>query len=138
MMKNIRKESDEVINTMKGKTAVNLDGMIKWIDLPFITSVLECHLPHKFHLPQLKVYNGTKYPLDHIRAFKMIINLQQTPNEVICKSFPANLRGAARVWFSKLPAASITNFNQLSDSFVLHFIGTQHHKRPTSNLLTVQ
>ena len=30
------------------------------------------------------------------------------------------------------------NFEQLSDSFVCHFIGGQHHKRPTSYLLTVK
>ena len=34
--------------------------------------------------------------------------------------------------------ASITNFEQLSDSFVCHFIGGQHHKRPTSYLLTMK
>ena len=66
MMKNIRTELDEVRNAMKDKTAVNLDGMIKREDLPFITSVLECPLPPKFHLPQLKVYDGPKDPLDHI------------------------------------------------------------------------
>ncbi|XP_023878646.1 uncharacterized protein LOC111991099 [Quercus suber] len=71
-------------------------------------------------------------------AFKTILNLQQTSEKVICRSFPAILRGAARVWFSKLPVSSIENFEQLSDSFVCHFIGGQRHKRPTSYLLTVR
>ena len=51
MMKNIRKELDEVKNGMKGKTTINLDGMIKRTDSPFIASILECPLPPKFHLP---------------------------------------------------------------------------------------
>ena len=34
--------------------------------------------------------------------------------------------------------SSIVNFEQLSDSFVHHFIGGQRHKRPTSYLLTVR
>nr|POE61488.1 hypothetical protein CFP56_46518 [Quercus suber] len=85
-----------------------------------------------------KFYDGTKDPLDHIGAFKTILNLQQTPDEVICRSFLATLRGAARVWFSKLPESSIENFEQLSDSFVRHFIGRQRHKRPTSYLLTIR
>ena len=42
MMRNMRKELDEVNNAMKGKTAINLDGMIKMTDSPFTTSVLEC------------------------------------------------------------------------------------------------
>ena len=87
MMKNMRKELDEVKNAMKGKTAVNLDGMIKRTDSPFTTGVLECPLPLKFCLPQLEVYNGTKDPLDHIGAFKTILRLQQTPDEVICRMF---------------------------------------------------
>ena len=68
MMKNVRMELDEVKNVIKGKTMINLDGMIKRTDSPFTTSILECPLPPKFHLPQLEVYNGTKDPLDHIRA----------------------------------------------------------------------
>ena len=127
MMKNMRKELDEVKNAMKGKTMINLDSMIKRIDSLFTTSILECPLSPKFCLPQLEVYDGTKDPLDHIGAFKTILNFQQTPNEIICISFPATLRGVARIWFSKLPVASIVNFEQLSDSFVCHFIGGQHH-----------
>ena len=53
MMKNMRKELDEIKNAMKGKIAVNLDGMIKRTDSPFTASVLEYPLPPKFYLPQL-------------------------------------------------------------------------------------
>nr|POF23222.1 hypothetical protein CFP56_78729 [Quercus suber] len=76
MVKNMRKELDEVKNTMKGKTAINLDSMIKRTDSPFTASILEGSLPPKFRLPQLEVYDGTKDHLDHIGAFKTILNLQ--------------------------------------------------------------
>ena len=111
MMKNIRKELNKVKNTMKGKTIINLDGMIKRTDSPFTASILECPLPPKFCLPQLEVYDDTKDPLDHIGEFKTLLSLQQTPDEVICGTFPATLREAAWVWFNKLLAASIANFN---------------------------
>ena len=75
-MKNLRKELDEVKNAIKGKAAMNLDGMLKRIDSPFTASVLECPLLPKFRLPQLEFYDGTKDPLDHIRAFKTILTLQ--------------------------------------------------------------
>ena len=110
-------------NAMKRKTTMNLDSMLKRMDSPFTASVLECPLPLKFHLPQLEFYDGTKDSLDHIGAFKTILNLQQALDKVICRSFLVTLRGAARVWFSKLLASSIVNFEQLSDSFVCHFIG---------------
>ena len=122
---------------MKGKTTINLDGMIKR-DSPFIASILECPLSPKFRLPQLEVYDGTKNPVDHIGAFKTLMSLQQTPNEVICRTFQATLRGVAQVWFSKLRVVSIANFDQLNDSFVGHFIGGQCHKRPTSYKLTMK
>lgn len=44
MMK-MRKELNKVKNAMKGKTTINLDGMIKRIDSPFIASVLDCPMP---------------------------------------------------------------------------------------------
>ena len=103
-MKAMRKELDKVKSAMKGKTALNLDGMLNRTNSPFTAKVLKC-------------------PLDHIGAFKTILNLQQTLDEVICRSFPATYRGVASVWFSKLPAASIDKFEQLSDSFVRNFIG---------------
>nr|XP_023883064.1 uncharacterized protein LOC111995380 [Quercus suber] len=117
---------------------MNMDGMLKRTDSPFRPSVLVYPLLPNFRLPQLEFYDGTKDSLDHIGAFKTILNLQQTPDKVICRSFLATLRGAARVWFSKLPASSIENLEQLSDSFVLHFIGGQQQKRPTFYLLMIR
>ena len=111
MMESLRRELGEVKNAMKRKTEKNLDGIIKRIDSPFTASVLECPLPLKFHLPQLEFYDGTKDPLDHIVAFRTILNLQQTPDKVIYRSFPTTLRGATRLWFSKLPASSLAILN---------------------------
>ena len=76
MMKSLRREFDEVKNAMKGKMSMNLDGMLKRTDSPFTANVLECPLPPKFCLPQLEFYDGTKDPLNHIEAFKTILNLQ--------------------------------------------------------------
>ena len=123
---------------MKRKTTANLDGMIKRIDSPFTTSVLQCPLPPKFRLPQLEAYDSIKDPLDHTWAFKTILNLQQTLDEVMCRFFPTILKGAARMWLSKLPSLSIANFEQLSESFVRLFIGGQRDKRPTAYLLTIK
>ena len=50
MMKSMKKELDEVKNTTKGKTTINIDGMIKRTYSPFIANGLECPLPPKFRL----------------------------------------------------------------------------------------
>lgn len=107
-MEAMRKELDEVKSAMK--TTINLGGMLKKTSSPFIAKVLECPLPLKFKLPQFEVYDSMKDPLDHVGAFKTILDLQQALDQVKCRSFLATLRGAAREWFSKLPMGLIDNF----------------------------
>ena len=63
---------------------------------------------------------------------------QMTPDEVMCRAFPTTLKGAARVWFSKIPLGTIADFEQLSKDFVRHFIGGQRQKKPTGHLLNIQ
>ena len=64
--------------------------------------------------------------------------LQMSSNEVMCRAFPTTLKGAAKVWFSKIPSRIIANFEQLNKGFVRHFIGDQRHKKPAGHLLNIQ
>ena len=57
-----------------------------------------------------------------------------TPSKVMCRAFPTTLKGATRVWFSKIPLGSIVDLEQLSKGFVHHFIGGQRHKKLTGHL----
>ena len=123
---------------MREKTDRNLDKMVKRMDSPFTTKILECPLPLKFRLPQLKSFDGLKDPLDHITTFRTTLSLKQTPNEILCRSFPTTLKGAARMWFRKLGTSSINNFEQLGSSFVRHVVGGQHQKRMANHLLTIK
>ena len=86
---------DELKDAMKGKTAKNLDVMVKMTDSPFKSKVLECPLSPKFRLPQLESYDGLKDLLDHITIFKMTMSLQQTSDEIVCQSFLTTLKGVA-------------------------------------------
>ena len=137
LLKSMKKEMDELKSYLKGITSKNLDRMIMRADSPFTSDVLECLLPPKCRHLQLETYDGLKDPLDQIESFKMLLNLQQTLDELMCRSFPTMLRGAARVQLSKLASLPIANFEQLSDSFVRHFIGSQRYKKPTTHLLMV-
>lgn len=138
LLKGMQKEMDELKNIMKEKTDKNLDGMVKRINSLFTFKVLGCPLLSKFHLPQLRSFNGLRDPLDHITTFKMTLSLQQTPDEILCRSFPTTLKGAVRVWFIKLSRSSIDDFEQLSNSFVRHFVGGQRQKRLADHLLTIK
>ena len=128
---------DELQSAMKDKGGENLYGMIRRMDLPFTTEVLNRPLPPKFRLPQLESYNGFKDPLDHIESFKTLMLLQMTLDEVMCRAFPTTLKRATKVWSSKIPPGIITDFEQLSKGFVCHFIGGQRHRKPNSHILNI-
>ena len=49
---------DELRNAIKGKTDRSLDRMVKATNSPVTTAVLECPIPSKFMLPQLKPFDG--------------------------------------------------------------------------------
>ena len=71
----MRREMDELSSVIKEKTYRNLDGMVRRTDLPFTMRVLECPMPSKFHLPQLKSFNDLKDLLDHITTLKTTLGL---------------------------------------------------------------
>ena len=114
---------DELRNAIKGKIYQSLDKMVRTTDSPFMAAVLECPVPSKFCLPQLKSFYGLKDPLDHLNTFKMTLGLQQPPNEILCRSFPTTLKRPVREWFTNLPTSSIDSFEQLGNSFLCHFVG---------------
>ena len=138
LLKEMRKEMDELRNAIREKTDRSLDRIVRNTDSPFTVVVQECPVPSKFHLPQLEPFDGLKDPLDHLNIFKTTLGVQQPPNEILCRSFPTTFKGAAWEWFNKLPASSIDNFEQLSGSFVRHFVGGQCPKRTADHLITIK
>ena len=110
LLRGMRKEMEELRNAIKGKTDQSLDRIVRKTDSPFTLAVQECPVYSKFRLPQLEPFDGLKDPLDHLNTFKMMMGLQQPPDEILCHSFPTTLKGATREWFTKLPTSSIDNF----------------------------
>ena len=129
---------DELRSSIKEKTNHSLDRLVRAIDSPFIMAVLECPMLSKFRLPQLELFDGLKDPQDHLNNFKMMLGLQQPPDEILCRSFPTTLKGAAREWFTKLPTSFIGNFEQLGNAFIHHFVSGQRPKRSVDHLLTIK
>ena len=138
LLREMRKEMDELRNPIREKMNQSLNRIVRKTDSPFTVAVQECLAPSKFCLPQLEPFDGLKDPLDHLNTFKTTLGLQQPPDEILCRSFPTTLKGAAREWFNKLPISSIDNFEQLSGSFVHHFVGGQRPKRTADHLLTIK
>ena len=66
------------------------------------------------------------------------MRLQGVLDEIMCRAFPTNLRGSARVWFNQLETGSINTFAQLSQAFIDNFIGGQRSARPANYLLNIR
>ena len=111
------------MNALKGRVSSDLDDLVNCIDSPFTTSVNSFPLPHKFCMPQIDSYDRVKDPLDHLETFKTLMHLQEVVDEIMCRAFPTMLKGAARIWFSRLTPSSVSTFKELSAQFTAHFIG---------------
>ncbi|XP_065635076.1 uncharacterized protein LOC136069903 [Quercus suber] len=61
----------------------------------------------------------------------MTLGLQQPPDKILCHSFPTTSG------FTKLPTSSIDSFEQLSNTFLSHFVKRQR-QRPADHLLTIR
>ena len=56
----------------------------------------------------------------------------------MCRAFPTTLKGAARIWFSRLTPNSISTFKELSAQFTAHFIGGHQYKKSTACLMSMK
>ena len=83
-------------------------------------------------------YDGVKDLLDHLETFKTLMHLQGVADKIMCKAFPMMLKGAARIWFSRLTLNSVSTFKELSAQFTAHFIGGHRYKKSTACLMSIK
>ena len=55
---------------VKGQDPVLMDVLVQQIESSFMARVLHFPLPTKFRMPQIKTFDGTKDPLDHLNTYK--------------------------------------------------------------------
>ena len=83
-------------------------------------------------------YDGVKDLLDHLETFKTLMHLQGVADKIMCKAFPMMLKGAARIWFSRLTLNSVSTFKELRAQFTAHFIGGHKYKKSTACLMSIK
>ena len=137
-MQAMKEQMEVMMNALKGRVSSDLDDLVNKTDSPFTIPVNSCPLPQKFRMSQIESYDGVKDPLDHLETFKTLMHLQGVPDEIMCKVFPITLRGAARIWFSRLTPNSINTFKELSVQFTSHFIGGHRYKKSTTCLTSIK
>ena len=102
------------MNAFKGWVSSDLDDLVYHTDSPFTTAVNFFPLPHKFCMPHIDSYDEVKDPLNHLETFKTLMHLQGVADEIMCRAFPTTLKGAARIWFSRLTPNSVSIFKELN------------------------
>ena len=137
-MQAMKEQVEVMMNAFKGRISSDLDDLVNRTDSPFTTQVNSCPPPQKFRMPQVESYDGVKDPLDHLETFKTLMHLQGVPDEIMCRAFPTTLRGAVRIWFSRLMPNSINTFKELSAQFTSHFIGGHTYKKSTACLMSIR
>ncbi|KAK6153353.1 hypothetical protein DH2020_012992 [Rehmannia glutinosa] len=101
---------------------------------PFVEGIMREEIPSSFKMPQMENYDGTSDSRDHFENFQAHMMLHGETDSIKCRAFSATLRKSARVWFSSLPAASISSFKQSAQEFLNHFVSSKRYKK-ASNIL---
>ncbi|GFS33070.1 hypothetical protein Acr_00g0026170 [Actinidia rufa] len=123
----------DAINT-GASTPITIDSLIKQTDPPFTERIMRTRVSSKFKLPtQLRAYVGRTDPMYHLHSYKSLMSLHGYSNEVMCKAFPATIKGSARTWFRKLPLGTIDSFGNLSKLFVANFISCRDRQKNASH-----
>ena len=126
------------MNALKGWVSSDLDNIGNRTDSPFTAVVNSFPLPHKFRMPHIDSYDGVKDPLDHLETFKTLMHFQGVADEIMCRVFPTTLKGAAKIWFSRLMPNSVSTFKELSAQFTTHFIGGHRYKKSMACLMSIK
>ncbi|KAK3024957.1 hypothetical protein RJ639_042764 [Escallonia herrerae] len=101
---------------------------------PFVEEVDLFLIPPNFKMPPCESYDGTGDPMEHLARFTSGMSLHLVPDQIMCRTFPVMLKGAAHVWFQHLAPRSISCWAQLAESFRSNFL-TSHVQRKNSSAL---
>nr|GEZ19507.1 reverse transcriptase domain-containing protein [Tanacetum cinerariifolium] len=84
---------------------------------PLTRQIIEFAGP-KYKMPtNIKLYDGTTDPEDHLSRFASAANSGEWPMHVWCRMFQQTLDGSARGWFECLPYDSINEWADLREAF---------------------
>ncbi|XP_062104104.1 uncharacterized protein LOC133815265 [Humulus lupulus] len=98
-------------------------------------------MPKKFSLPNMKIFDGTSDPGDHITQYRQRMFTVAIPcymrEACMCKGFCSSLVGSALQWYTNLPNNFISTFTQLTDTFVEQFASSRKLEKSMEDLYII-
>ena len=107
----------EVVLAPHMLTSTTVRGPEDMLSSPLGQHILSYEPPRGFVILSFTMYDGSSDPYDHILHFNQAMILNARNDCLLCKVFPASLKGPALAWFHKLPQRSINSFNELWAAF---------------------
>ena len=93
--------------------------------------------PHGFSIPPFAMYDGSSDPYDHMLHFNQAMIFNAEDDRLLCKVFPASLKGSALAWFHKLSRGSINTFGELWAAFVSQYLCFVRQKGNITSLQSI-
>ena len=97
-------------------------GLEDMLSSPLGLHILSYEPPRGFFMPSFAMYDGSTDPYDHMLHFNQTMILSIGNDCLMCKVFPASLKGPALAWFHKLPRGSINSFRDLWVAFISQYL----------------
>ena len=93
-------------------------GPYDMLSSPLGQHILDYEPPRGFIIPPFAMYDGSFDPYDHMLHFNQVMILNAENDRLLCKVFPASLKGPTLAWFHKILRRSLNSFDELCAAFV--------------------
>ena len=107
------------------------------LSTPLGQHILDYDPPRGFSIPPFAMYDGPSDLYDHMLHFNQAMIFNVGDDRLLCKVFPASLKGPALAWFHKLPRGSINTFGELWAAFVSQYLCSVRQKGNISSLQSI-
>ncbi|KAF3489313.1 hypothetical protein F2Q69_00052700 [Brassica cretica] len=112
-----------------------------YADTPFTDEITLIEMPRKFSFPNIKAYDGTTDPDDHVAQYRqrmLAVALPKGSREAtMYKGFGSTLTGPALQWYINILSRFIAFFAVLCDKFVEQFASSRDLEKTSDSLYEI-
>ena len=112
-------------------------GLYDMLSSPLVQQILDYEPSRGFIIPPFAMYDDSSDPYDHMLHFNQAMILNAGKDRLLCKVFPASLKGLTLAWFHKLPRGSLNSFSELWATFVTQYLCSVRQKGNISSLQSI-